>query len=207
MSAGKSNSAGNGKNGQLPDLNGVSIDDITISQDGDLTVTFDLPIEQATPKYELELQGSRTLDLYENEDLQKACRDVFRIVRRLMEEPDEERVEIHCDNCKTSSCCRKYNVLVTQFDVERLCKGLNISEAELRRKHLTEAVDWCEDYKFQLTCDEDDDGEEKCKFLKEQDDGQFRCSIYEHRPEICRSFDMNTCNDFVPFEEVETMTE
>jgi Fe-S-cluster containining protein len=206
MAEGKSRNGKSAMNGQLPDLNGLSIDDITISQDGDLTVTFDLPIEQATTKYELELQGSRTLDLYENEELQKVCRDLFRIVRKMMEVPDEERVQTHCDSCQSSSCCRKYNVLVTQFDVERLCKGLKLSEAELRRKHLADAVDWCEDYKYQLTCDEDDDGEEKCKFLKEQPNGQFRCSIYEHRPEICRSFDMNTCNDFVPLEEVETIS-
>lgn len=192
------------KNGQLPTLNGVSVDSITINQDGDLTVTFDLPVDQSTKRYEVELQGSRTLDLYEHEDLQKLCRDVFRLVRKKMEEPDDERVEINCDQCKTSECCRKYNVLVTTSDVERLCKGLKMSEAELRRKHLTEAVDWCEDYNYQLLCDEDEYGE-KCKFLKEQPNGQFRCSIYEHRPQICRSFDMNTCNDFVPLEEVETL--
>ena len=39
-------------------------------------------------------------------------------------------------------------------------------------------------------------------FLKETAEGSMRCSVYRHRPQICRDFDEKTCDDFVPLEEV-----
>ncbi len=47
------------KKHSLPELNGLSIDNITITQDGDLKVIFDLPFKQTTNSYQQELQGVR----------------------------------------------------------------------------------------------------------------------------------------------------
>jgi Fe-S-cluster containining protein len=189
----------------LPALNGLSIESITISQDGELKVIFDLPVEQTTHAYQRELQGVRSIDVYEAPELQDLCRDLFRKVRKIVLEPDPERVRINCDTCKSSDCCRKYNVLVTDEDIDRLAAALAMPRATFRRKYLNEAVDWCADYRYQLACDDDDEGDEKCVFLKESQNGQMRCSVYAHRPQICRDFDMRTCNDFVPIDEVEAL--
>ena len=183
-------------------LNGLSINSLTLSQDGELEIDFELPQDQTTPQWYTELRGSRTFDIYDDDELKEACRHLFQVVRERVKEPDPERVEIHCDSCESSDCCRKYNVLLRQDDIERLAKGLGQTPSELKRQYTVEAVDWCGDFARQLDCDEDDEGEEKCVFLKPDEVGRWRCSVYEHRPQICRDFDMNACNDFVPLEDV-----
>ena len=192
------------KNRPLPALNGVSIDSITVEQDGELRIVFDLEVEQTTYAYQRELQGSRSLDVYDYPKIQRLCRDLFRAVREVALQPDPEFVNVHCNNCRSSDCCRKYNVLVTDQDIDRLRSGLKMSAAAFRKKYLTDAVDWCEDYQFQLVCDEDDE-DEKCIFLKDNGSGQMRCSVYEHRPQICRDYDMRTCTDFVSIDEIEEL--
>jgi Fe-S-cluster containining protein len=190
-----------GKEEELFDLNGLSVDSVSINQDGELKVTFDLPVEQTTPQYLKQLQGVRTFDVYQDPELKRLCRDLFRAIRRRVMEPDPERLQIACERCKTSDCCRNYNVLVTEADIALLREVVMLGEEEFRRRYLRPAVDWCEDYPFQLAVDHDGRGE-KCVFLKESEGGQMRCSVYEHRPRICRDFDEKTCDDFVPLEEV-----
>lgn len=191
------------KKKRLPEINGLSIDSMTISQDGELKIIFDLPTDQTTLAYQRELQGIRSMDVYEYPELQELCRDLFRAVRRVASRPDPDMADVHCDRCRSSDCCRKYNVLVHDEDLERLSAGLGLTRETLRRKYLADAIDWCEDYRWQLACDEDAQGE-KCVFLQANGDGQMRCSIYEHRPDICRAFDMKTCTDFVPMEDLKS---
>jgi Fe-S-cluster containining protein len=183
-------------------LNGLSIHKLNVNQDGTLEVVFDLPHEQTTAQWHSQLRGIRSFDVYSDKELEEACRRLFQIVRARVEEPDPERLAVHCDRCKTSSCCRKYNVLLKDEDIERLAAGLAISVLELYERYTAPAVDWCGDYARQLTSDTDLDGEEKCVFLKQTAGGRWHCSVYEHRPQICRDFDMNTCDDFVPLEEI-----
>ena len=183
-------------------LNGLSVHSLNLNQEGDLEVQFDLPYEQTTPQYDSQLRGIRTLNVYDDPELQEACRRLFEIVRRRVREPDPERLKVHCDRCATSGCCRNYNVLVTAEDMERLAAHLGLARDEFRSRFTTPAVDWSADYERQLACDRDDAGEEKCVFLKRAAGGQYRCSVYEGRPKICRDFDMNRCDDFVPLTEV-----
>ena len=93
-------------------LNGLSIHLLSLNQSGDLEVEFDLPCEQTTNRWQTTLRASRTLDVYQDEELQEACRELFDVVRRRVMEADPDREAIHCDSCESSSCCRKYNVLV-----------------------------------------------------------------------------------------------
>ena len=185
-------------------LNGLSVDQISINQDGELKVLFDLPVVQTTAGYHQQLQGVRTFDVYQDPELQRLCRDLFRAIRSRVEKPDPERLKVSCDRCKCSDCCRNYNVLVTEADGQRLQKALGLPAEEFRERYLRPAVDWCEDYPFQLAVDQDVRGE-KCIFLKESPGGQMRCSVYEHRPLICRDFDEKACDDFVPVEEVKVI--
>jgi len=179
-------------------LNGLSVQTLRLNQDGELHVEFDLPGEQTTPRWHTQVRGTRTLNVYEDPELKEACKRLFEIVRRRVMEPDPDRVKVHCDRCATSGCCRNYNVLVTEEDIERLARRLGMPAGEFQQKYTNAAVDWSDDYKAQLACDRDPKGEEKCVFLKLAEGGQYRCSVYEDRPKICRDFDMNSCDDFAP---------
>jgi Fe-S-cluster containining protein len=181
-----------------PELNGVSVDSIELDQEGNLTVTFDLPVKQESTHYELSLSGSRTFDVYECPELERLAQELFKAVRkRLHEEPDADMATAHCDRCKESSCCREYNVLLSEEDVERL-RGTTPRAAFLR-KFAVKGVDWSGDFAYQLTCDRDETGE-KCVFLKRDGLGRMRCSVYARRPQICRNFDMAVCADFTPLD-------
>lgn len=182
-------------------LNGLSIDRITIDQDGVLKVTFDLPVVQTTAQYEQQLQGVRTFDVYKDRELERLCRDLFRAIRERVKTSDTSRIAVSCEGCRSADCCRSYNVLVTAEDAARLREGLGMPPEEFERKYLRPAVDWCGDYPFQLASDEDAEGD-KCVFLKEGPGGRMRCAVYEHRPKICRDFDEKACDDFVPVENV-----
>lgn len=183
-------------------LNGLSVQNLKLSQEGELEVEFDLPGGQTTAQYHTQIRGVRTLSVYDDDELEDACKQLFNIVRRRVMEPDPERVKVHCDTCSTSACCRNYNVLITEEDVARLATSFKMPLDAFKEKYTTSGVDWSDDYTSQLACDEDDEGEEKCVFLKRGPNGQFRCSVYEHRPQICRDFDMDCCDDFVAMEEV-----
>lgn len=184
-------------------LNGLSVHSVELNQDGELEVVFDLPYEQTTAQYYVNLRGTRTLNVYDDAELLEACKRLFDRARELVMEPDPDREGIHCDRCSTSACCRKYNALVTEEDIERVAAGIGISPEEARERYMVAPMDWSGDYTAQLAADTDEqDGEEKCVFLKRASHGQLRCSIYEHRPRICRDFDMTSCDDFEPIKEI-----
>ena len=187
-------------------LNGLSIHNLSLSQEGEVVVEFDLPVEQTTACYHQQLRGMRTLDVYEDPELEAAAKHLYEIVRDRVSRPDPERLKVNCDHCATSACCRKYNVLVTEADLRRLAEPMGLSLAQVRERYAnTAAVDWTHEFTAQLACDKDEAGEEKCVFLKQGPGGQYRCSVYEHRPRICREFDMDTCDDFVALESVKLL--
>jgi Fe-S-cluster containining protein len=179
-------------------LNGVSVDTIELDQEGNLTVTFDLPVTQQSTHYEMSLSGSRTFDVYEHPELAGLVKQLFGAVRkRLLAEPDPDMASVDCDRCKEASCCRQYNVLLTEADIDRL-RGRTPRDVFLRR-YTVKAVDWSGDHRYQLACDRDEIGE-KCVFLTRDRHGRMRCSVYPRRPQICRNFDMAVCSDFTPMD-------
>ncbi len=186
--------------GEAAPLDGLSIHTLSLNQDGNLEVQFDLPVEQTTTQYHRQLRGIRTFSVYDDKELQQACKRLFDLVRTRVQRPDPERVKIHCDRCSTSACCRKYNVLVTDHDIERLAARFRMSPAAFQARFTAAAVDWSADFRAQLACDNDAEGAEKCVFLKPDSSGRYRCSVYEDRPKICRDFDMKVCDDFVQME-------
>jgi len=182
-------------------LNGLSIDQISIDQEGELRVVFDLPVVQTTAQYHQQLQGLRTFDVYKDPELERLCRELFQAVHVRVKVPDPERQAVSCGSCRSAACCRKYNVLVREDDVETLRKALGMAFEEFREKYLRKAVDWAGDYLWQLSCDADAQGE-KCIFLKPGPGGGMRCSVYGQRPRICRDFDEKVCDDFEPMKPV-----
>ena len=182
----------------LPLLNGYSVSSLELDQEGNLTVTFDLPVKQQSTHFETSLSARRTLDVYECPEVEKLVKDLFRAVRRrLLKDPDADMARVDCSRCRDSNCCRNYNVLITEEDIERLRGPL--SRAAFLRAYAVPAVDWSGDYAYQLRCDSDETGE-KCVFLRKDGNGQMRCSVYANRPRICKDFDMATCTDFTPLD-------
>src|SRR5688572_19608277 len=82
-------------------LNGLSVHSLRLNQEGELQVEFDLPGEQTTPRWHTQVRGVRTLNVYDDAELQEACKRLFQIVRRRVMEPDPDRVKVHCDRCAT----------------------------------------------------------------------------------------------------------
>ena len=109
--------------------------------------------------------------------------------------------EPNCDLCKSSLCCRHWDVIVSEQDVARLREGLGCSETEFHDRYLGREVRWSAEFRWQLGRTHDAIGE-KCVFLFEGPNGQMRCSVYPHRPQLCREFVVSTCNHFVPLESV-----
>ncbi len=190
---------GGKKYSPLPVLNGYSICSLEIDQEGNLTVTFDLPVRQESKHYEIIRQASRTFDVYQCPELERHVRALFRAVRRrLLRQPDPDMAEADCEKCRDAPCCRKYNVLLTDEDIDRL-RG-RLSRRAFIARYTDPAVDWSGDYRYQLKSDSDEVGE-KCIFLKRDRKGRMRCSVYEKRPAICRNFDVAVCPDFTPLKE------
>ena len=83
---------------------------------------------------------------------------------------EEVAARIDCQAC--GNCCRVCLPTLDEADVNRLAAGLGITPDELTTRHLTR----------------DEDGHLTfnrlpCPFLVGNS-----CSVYEHRPEICRSY-------------------
>jgi Fe-S-cluster containining protein len=83
--------------------------------------------------------------------------------------------KFECTGC--GDCCRwSGSVLLTDRDIARLAKELGLSQQEFINRHTRLAPN-----RTQLALIDNPD--ESCSFL----DGN-RCSVYEARPEQCRSF-------------------
>ena len=184
-------------------FNGWSVDKITISQEGDLEVEFDIPDDQTTDHYRIDRRGYRHFDIYEDEELQKSCRDLLNQIRERIKKPDPAQLELDCDKCAVSTCCKDYNVLVSDEDIALLAEGLDLSFNEVKSKYTDSTDDWSHDFSLQLKTqnfDEDDEDDTGCVFLKEDKIKRLRCSVYENRPQICRKFDVKCCDDFEALE-------
>jgi len=100
----------------------------------------------------------------------------------------------NCAKCP-AYCCTYPRIKVTDADIKRLAKGLGKPVAYVREKY-TKHVDG----ERVLRHKQDEIFETSCKFL---DSETRQCTVYEHRPRICRSFPGTVrCGyyDFLTFE-------
>ena len=100
----------------------------------------------------------------------------------------------NCAKCP-AYCCTYPRTAVTDNDIKRLAKGLGKSVAYVREKY-TKVVQG----ERVLRHKHDEIFDTCCKFL---DVETRKCTIYEHRPRVCRSFPGQVrCGyyDFLTFE-------
>ena len=106
------------------------------------------------------------LELYEDVSDEQVDAWVDRVAQPIVD-------AIDCTQC--ANCCRSLDVYLTQDDAERLSKGCDISldsiETVIDHESARKVKEWG---KFQA---------KPCGFLK----GKL-CSVYEHRPETCRTY-------------------
>lgn len=90
-------------------------------------------------------------------------------------------VSSQIDCCACGNCCREVLPVLRDDDVVRLAEGLELSRDELAKRF--------------LTTDEDGDltfSRRPCPLLSGN-----RCSAYDHRPDVCRSFPHLRKDEFV----------
>lgn len=91
---------------------------------------------------------------------------VDKIVHRLNREVSEQ---IDCTTC--GNCCMKLKPLVTDHDIDRLSTRLNLPGEQIKKDY-TETEEGEQQFKHLPCC-----------FLKEK-----KCTVYENRPDDCRSY-------------------
>ena len=84
-----------------------------------------------------------------------------------------EAVTRHTDCCACANCCKVVSPLLTTRDVRRLAGHLGMEEAQLITDYLRPSK---EKARYAL-------GQLPCRFLN-----GTRCSVYDVRPDDCRSF-------------------
>lgn len=82
----------------------------------------------------------------------------------------EEIKNFDCRSC--ARCCRSLSVGLEYRDWKRLAEFLNLSDYDFKQKYLRK--DFEGDWVFK---------QRPCAFLKNSG-----CSVYEHRPDVCRSY-------------------
>lgn len=100
-------------------------------------------------------------------------------------------------NCKKCPgyCCSYPLIRLTKRDVERLAKHFGLTYEEAKRRFTTER--WGAKYSMRRKADKIFG--RICRFF---DTEKRRCTVYEARPSLCRSFPGGRCGyyDFLAFE-------
>jgi Fe-S-cluster containining protein len=94
---------------------------------------------------------------------------------------EEVVAQIDCTQC--ANCCIELNTVVDEDDINRLARGLKMSAAEFKEQFVI--LDRDMPYKWLING-------LPCPFLKDK-----RCTLYEYRPEECRSYPNLHKEDFV----------
>lgn len=166
---------------QLTDIESLHLD----MTDSVLTVSLQLPVHggEGYAVYEEELDFDNQLPGY----LCDAARKFSGAALRAIKERVVTQQELPCRTC-IGACCgvRLDTIRVTAADVERLeAAGIEVPRAvELHE----DGVDFA-GYVGHLRLVTDEAGKTRCPFLE-----PWGCSVYEHRPLICREFSPWTCD-------------
>jgi len=180
--------------------------------------TFDGTDQEATVTYDVELSNganveyTSTLCPEQDREFALALTHVWDVVRKRAYEPVKIERELLCDTC-TSACCYNYHhVQVTERDIDRLCEATKSKDLDgLRRKGIIGGdgsmggVGWL----GKVAIDEETWEEvgdvlkhrHVCMFLAWSKEGLGRCTIYKHRPDTCRGFEEQNCEDYTPADE------
>jgi len=99
-----------------------------------------------------------------------------------------------CSNCP-AYCCTYPQIPVTPADVRRLAKGFDIEPEQAERRFTKKAGDGTRIMRHRV----DHIFPTACQFLDQE---KRQCTVYEHRPKICRAFPTHRCGyyDFLMWE-------
>lgn len=165
------------------------------------TITIDLDDEEieieATLPDESFAFGSgnygiaRTFDLGEHDALRDAVRNLVKVAQEALFEVDEEYDPNRCDRCTESDCCHIGRIHLTEEERLRILDHLGEPDTPAASAKHFEVDDDLAGYYRHIMRHVDG----HCSFLKRNDDGMMRCSIYEVRPQVCREYDAGYCTE------------
>lgn len=174
-----------------------------------LQVTLGLPVSNADGFAEFDEvidMGDDTLPDY----LVRAARDLTQAALRSVRERQSVRGEPPCVTC-TGACCMLDNIRVTEHDVQRmLAAGVDVSESVIA--YYAGGEDWTGHVGVFQKVPYDPEVAAAVHLrgggdIAKESSGQRTacphlratgCSIYEHRPILCRQFSPWSCEDFEP---------
>jgi len=97
-----------------------------------------------------------------------------------------------CRKCQLSECCWGYDhIQLDDWEVERILQHLGETS---RRKFFTrDKLSLLSSRKNSMKM-VTENGVDRCIFLRKNEQGQYRCSIYIVRPSVCRAFNAAACD-------------
>ncbi len=96
--------------------------------------------------------------------------------------------QFDCAKCP-AYCCSYPQIPVTLYDVRRLGKRFGLDEEAAERRFTKKAADGSRIMRHKV----DHIFPSTCQFL---DQDKRQCTVYEHRPKICREFPVHRCGYF-----------
>jgi uncharacterized protein len=105
-----------------------------------------------------------------------------------------KKPQYDCSNCP-AYCCTYPQIPVTPADVRRLAKRFDLDPEQAERRFTKKASDGTRIMRHKV----DHIFPSTCQFL---DQDKRQCTVYEHRPKICREFPTHRCGyyDFLMWE-------
>jgi Fe-S-cluster containining protein len=129
-------------------------------------------------------ESSFSFNYSDSPDLLKAVRDLVREAALYYSDDLQEAITEPAPQCTMcGECCGRNRVEITPYDVEGLSDHLGVSEDTFRRRY-TQPTPFS--WSTGRVIFRQKDG--KCVFIRKTGEGLLACSIYERRPQICRSY-------------------
>ena len=102
--------------------------------------------------------------------------------------------QFDCSKCP-AYCCTYPQIPVSLYDVRRLGKRFGLNEEQAERRFTKKAADGTRIMRHKV----DHVFPTACQFLDQE---TRQCTVYEHRPKICREFPTHRCGyyDFLMWE-------
>ena len=180
------------KNVTLADLWGLSLS----NQEDCLDIRFQIPMG-GDDGDALEISDSIFFDMHTPQYLRDATRTFVEAALQCVREGDHKKTEHPCETC-VATCCRNWEVRVTEEDIARLREVVPDIDDKLDA-YLTKdgnpELAWT-GYVAGLRMVETEnpvteETEKVCVFF---DEDEMLCSVHEHRPKVCREFTAWACD-------------
>lgn len=161
------------------------------SDDDEVTIEFSVPVDAATGECfedQETIQFSASTPAY----LRAAAKAFAKACARAVRE-GVSNTQVRCSTC-TAACCAGWLVRVTEHDVKRLASG-SVDVKKAVRAYADEVGNPEESFTGHVGVLRQKEGPEGpvCGLLNLE---TRLCSVYEHRPAICREFRAVGCEEY-----------